>query len=525
MSGTAEYQNQKSDGEVETSKPKPPSKSEGIKVPHLPLCEIREKLGAGSYSEVFVVNIEGVTKAIKIGKRYKYVAGFETIREADFLIRCSHPNIVRMEKVYPTKYVEDKLPEIKNPKYNYDKYGIVLEKGDTDLAKLMEEQVSFSNDEIRQILYQLLLALEYLHNQGIMHRDIKPGNIIVFNQENSTVFKFTDFGLSKQSCAQEENTPRPTTFPYQSPEIILGGKYTNKSDMWTIGCILWELLTGTMFLLGDTERAEERIHEIIKKHPEEITREDIRTINGTEKASRKLPPSEKTWDYYFPRIDRNILSLLKGLLSFNPNKRWTATQALNSKFFKPVAHRIDEVRQQTNRIVEFTYEVKDNHLTKQLLNYLTKYVELIGVFKIPTPKNIKAWNRSRLFFLTYNLILSYTAKVEYREEMSKNLELKFYTLLYLSIKYIYSLDFGPSWAKVVPEKYTTPESLKLREDFEDEVISVLKCVVYTTNPYDTHKKYLGLHEVRNLLNFLINSYTEINGMTAYEVFEKFENTP
>ena len=491
----------------------------------LPICEVQEELGSGSYSEVVAVNIENSQKAMKVGKRYKHVLGLEAVREGDFLTRCVHPNIVRMEKVYPTKYIEAKLPELEKQKYNYDKYGFILEKGNTDLDRLMEKQTNFSDDEIRQILYQLLLGLEYLHAQGIMHRDIKPGNILVFYQGDSTVFKFTDFGLAKQTCFQEPNTPRPTTRPYCSPEIILEGEYTTKADIWAIGCILWELLTGNRFLLIETDSAVKCINEIIRKHPDEITREDIKTINGAEKITGKLPKSERTWEYYFPRIDRTLLNLLRGLLCFNPTKRWTATQALNSKFFKPVAHRIEGIRKQITQAPEFTYEVRDNELTKQLLNRLQIYIEATGVFKVPTPKKIKPWNKSRLFFLTYNLILSYTSKVEYREELLKNVDVKFYTILYLVIKYIYSLDFAPAWNKIVPEIYTTPEYIKVREDFEDNIISTMKCIVYTPNPFDTYHGHLRIHEVQNLIEFLITSYRDIHGMTVFEVFDKFENTP
>ena len=131
------------------------------------------------------------------------------------------------------------------------------------LEDLMTDQNFFRNhpEAIRQVMYQLMHGLNFLHNCGIIHRDIKPGNIMVhFNQNGTLQVKIIDFSISKAATDQgvdilndlftkgildlqsNRYTKNVTTRPYRAPEVALMLKYDEKIDIWAAGCIFAEIL-------------------------------------------------------------------------------------------------------------------------------------------------------------------------------------------------------------------------------------------------------------------------------------------
>ncbi|XP_022452594.1 mitogen-activated protein kinase 12 isoform X4 [Delphinapterus leucas] len=115
----------------------------------------------------------------------------------------------------------------------------------TDLGKLMKHE-KLSEDRIQFLVYQMLKGLKYIHAAGIIHRDLKPGNLAV---NEDCELKILDFGLARQ--ADSEMTGYVVTRWYRAPEVILNWMhYTQTVDIWSVGCIMAEMITGETLFKG-----------------------------------------------------------------------------------------------------------------------------------------------------------------------------------------------------------------------------------------------------------------------------------
>ncbi|OWK14308.1 NLK [Cervus elaphus hippelaphus] len=112
----------------------------------------------------------------------------------------------------------------------------------SDLHKIIVSPQPLSSDHVKVFLYQILRGLKYLHSAGILHRDIKPGNLLV---NSNCVLKICDFGLARVEELDESRhmTQEVVTQYYRAPEILMGSRhYSNAIDIWSVGCIFAELL-------------------------------------------------------------------------------------------------------------------------------------------------------------------------------------------------------------------------------------------------------------------------------------------
>jgi mitogen-activated protein kinase 1/3 len=166
------------------------------------------------------------------------------------------------ENVFSTKLVE-----IVIPRENFDSLFLILECEDSDLRRLMKMKgVQFDEEHVTTILYNILCGVQFLHSANIMHRDLKPGNILI---DANCGIKICDFGLARsidQEVAQEgesnnirrnitkelgsaglprDASPNVMTRFYRAPEVILQKDYSSQVDQWSIGCILAELIRFT----------------------------------------------------------------------------------------------------------------------------------------------------------------------------------------------------------------------------------------------------------------------------------------
>eukprot|EP00891_Asterochloris_glomerata_P008776 jgi/Astpho2/8776/fgenesh1_pm.00128_%23_15_t len=242
-----------------------------------------------------------------------------SVRELRVLQSCKHPNLVNLLKVV----TGSKL----------DSVFLVFEYCAHDLGRLLDTmRKPFSEPEVKCLMLQLLSAVAYLHQNWVVHRDLKLSNLLLTSDGR---LKLCDFGLARYFRAYEEPmTPRVVTLWYRAPEVLLGMEaYTEAIDMWACGCIMGELL---------------------KHEPLFPTRTDIQTL---EAMSRLLgAPNDHIWPAFsslpnaagfkfpaqpynltqqsFPRLGKAGLELLNGLLTYDPSKRLTARRALRHRWFQ-----------------------------------------------------------------------------------------------------------------------------------------------------------------------------------------------
>jgi serine/threonine protein kinase len=223
-------------------------------------------------------------------------------------------------------------------KGRFDKLYIIQEKMDMDLCTVFSNRLLLNNDLIRSLMYQLLLGVEAIHSADVLHRDLKPGNLLY---RHSGELKICDFGLARGLSESLDGfdpvsmTNYVATRWYRPPELILyRPKYGKSLDMWSVGCIFAEFLGRRVFLPGQS--GVDQLHLILRKlgYPME---EDIERIPSHKSRAhlRKMPRYPRyPLSARFPEADPLALDLLEKILRFNPEDRTSASEALQHAYFK-----------------------------------------------------------------------------------------------------------------------------------------------------------------------------------------------
>lgn len=357
-----------------------------------PRYELIRILGRGSYGEVAqardlyregkqtsgsqnFVAIKRITSAFD-----QEVDAIRIYREMHILRRLrGHECIIQLLDVIP--------PESDNLD-NFNDLYLVFEYVDTDLYKLIMSPQYLTTEHIRTFLYQMLTGLKYIHSFSVIHRDLKPANILL-NEDCS--LKICDFGLARimhrEDVSKQKKTMKnaadsskigPVASPglkrqltkhvvtrwYRAPELILIQPYTSAVDIWSIGCILAELLSmqegsvpsyedrvplfpgGSCYPLSepesgsakDSERRDQLsvIFSVIGT-PSDADIASIEKANNYIKSLERKPG--KSLQSLYPAADANALHLLKQMLQFNPANRCTVDEAIEHEFLRDVRNK------------------------------------------------------------------------------------------------------------------------------------------------------------------------------------------
>lgn len=359
--------------------------------------EIIKLLGKGSYGIVcsardnnikngdFVLAIKKITNIFN-----KEILLKRAIRELKFMFYFQgHKNIVNLINV----------EIIFN--FPFDGLYCYQELIDYDLAKVIHSNVVFTEFHIQWFTYQILCGIKYIHSADVIHRDLKPGNILC------TIYgtlKICDFGLARGIGVQHKNGQNSkgsnsNTLPnvvshitnyvatrwYRAPELMLSNKpYTMSIDMWAIGCILAEFYHRRPIFMG--KDSIHQISEIIKylgTPNEQLLKQfgSIRSWNLLYNVTTitKCDPSQgkysQDWKEVFPFACHLGLNLLSKLLIWNPIERLTAKEALEHPFLNPVRRKNDEP-ECPHGSFDFKYELELNSMNKlreYLINEVIQY--------------------------------------------------------------------------------------------------------------------------------------------------------
>uniref|UniRef100_UPI00398F6EA9 mitogen-activated protein kinase 15 n=1 Tax=Pristiophorus japonicus TaxID=55135 RepID=UPI00398F6EA9 len=247
-----------------------------------------------------------------------------TFREILFLQEFGHhPNIIKLLNVIRASNDRDIY--------------LVFQFMETDLHAVIKKGNLLKDIHICYILYQLLKATKFIHSGNVIHRDQKPSNILL---DADCFVKLCDFGLARciNQIEDEQGNPALTEYVatrwYRAPEILLASpRYTKGVDMWSVGCILGEMLLGKPLFPGTSSINQiERIMSVIPAP----SNEDILSINsdyGASVVQKMLTRPRSSIDQLLPSTTPpDALDLLYKLLVFNPNRRLTAEEALRHPY-------------------------------------------------------------------------------------------------------------------------------------------------------------------------------------------------
>lgn len=288
--------------------------------------DIIQKLGRGAYGIVWKAIDKKTSETVALKKCFDAFQNAtdaqRTFREIMFLQELNgHENIVRLLNVLKAENDQDIY--------------LICDYVESDLHAVIRANIL---EEIHKqyIIYQLLKSLKYMHSGQMLHRDIKPSNILL---NSDCQVKVCDFGLARSVIQQHDNTQNPVltdyvaTRWYRAPEILLGSTaYTKGVDLWSVGCILGELISGKPIFPGtSTMNQLDRIMEVTgRPSPEDtdaIKSPFAATMLESLPMSRPRPLQEM-----FPTASVEALDLLKQCMQFNPMKRLSAKGALRHPY-------------------------------------------------------------------------------------------------------------------------------------------------------------------------------------------------
>ncbi|KAJ6086520.1 hypothetical protein N7467_005434, partial [Penicillium canescens] len=233
-----------------------------------------------------------------------------TYREVHLISNLRHDNLINMRDIFISP--------------SEDLY-LVMDCVMTDLHQLIQSaKKPLEGQFIQFFTYQILRGLKYIHSAGVIHRDLKPSNLLI---NDNCDLKICDFGLAREQ--DHQMTGYVTTRYYRAPEIMLTWqKYTHAVDVWSVGCILAEMLLGRVLFPGnDHVHQFTLITEMLGKPPKEVMERVY--SKTTLQFVQYLPETERRpLKSILGDADPQAVDLLEKMLDIDPEKRITTTEAL-----------------------------------------------------------------------------------------------------------------------------------------------------------------------------------------------------
>ncbi|CAK56733.1 unnamed protein product (macronuclear) [Paramecium tetraurelia] len=294
--------------------------------------EKKEKLGEGTYGIVYKAldrntNEYVALKKIRLESEEEGIPS-TAIREISLLKELNHPNIVKlMEVVHSNK-----------------KLVLVFEYVEMDLKKFFAQFPKEKGMEpviVKSFLYQLLRGIQACHQQKILHRDLKPQNLLV---SKDGILKLADFGLARASGIPVKSfTHEVVTLWYRPPDVLLGSKNYNTSiDIWSVGCIFAEMSNLKPLFAGSNETDQlKKIFRVLGT-PTPIEYPKLNDLPSWKPENfEQYQPDNLA--KFCPRLDPDGLDLLIKMLKINPDQRITAKAACDHPFFKELPEQVKKL--------------------------------------------------------------------------------------------------------------------------------------------------------------------------------------
>jgi len=289
-----------------------------------------EKIGEGTYGVVYKAK-DRVTGEMIALKKIRLEAEDEgipstAIREISLLKELQHSNIVRL---YDVVHTERKLT-------------LVFEFLDQDLKKYLDVRDGGLQPAImKSFLYQLLRGVAYCHHHRVLHRDLKPQNLLI-NREGE--LKLADFGLARAfGIPVRSYTHEVVTLWYRAPDVLMGSrKYSTPVDVWSIGCIFAEMANGRPLFAGTSENDQlDRIFRLLGTPNEEIYPQiaDLPEY----KPDFTIYPRPDSLAQLVEGLDHRGCDLLQKMLEYDPARRISAQDAMSHPYFDDLAPAVKQL--------------------------------------------------------------------------------------------------------------------------------------------------------------------------------------
>ncbi|XP_073464923.1 MAPK/MAK/MRK overlapping kinase isoform X2 [Aquarana catesbeiana] len=309
------------------------------------------KIGEGTFSEVVKAQSlkDGNYYACKKMKQlFKSTEQVNNLREIQALRRLSpHPNILALHEVL------------------FDRksgcLALICELMDMNIYELIRERRHpLSENKIRNYMYQLCKSLEHIHRNGIFHRDVKPENILI----KQDVLKLADFGSCRSVFSKQPYTEYISTRWYRAPECLLtDGYYTYKMDIWSVGCVFFEICSLHPLFPGSNELDQiAKIHDVLGTPTSAV----LRKFKQSRAMNFDFPSKKgKGISRLLPGFSNESIALMCTMLEYDPEERITAGKALQHFYFA-------ESRTLEKRSLPLKYGLAEKSNTAGSMSYLMR---------------------------------------------------------------------------------------------------------------------------------------------------------
>ncbi len=425
-------------------------------------------LGTGSYGDVHSIKLNKTDENIAVKRNFirDNISFLGSIKEMDFLVRLRfHPNVIKLKSIYISNpFIGTNIPIPKiSEGFKMDSVYFSMELGIKDGYNIMIDP-KIDLKERKKIILDLVLGLEYIHSQNIIHRDIKPSNFIQVKNKIRTEYKWCDYGMSSNYTTQDiKETDCITIASFRAPEIAFNNKnYNTKSDMWSMGCLMIELITnGNKHLLNlKNENISKRLPLIILKRINPIpTKEDVENITKNKirgKYDQKRPTIRRIINLNKTKINdfnstdgnfKQFLDLTSKLLVLDSSKRYSATQALKHPFFSSNSDFIKKIHSSYDlNVIIPKINIINCENRNIAYNFFVNFLET----------NIEYyWHRERVMFHAlriFDRFLVYNGDINLNKfDISMYTKVCYYIALKLFVPDIYIPDFFELFEDIKPK--------------------------------------------------------------------------
>jgi mitogen-activated protein kinase 1/3 len=297
--------------------------------------EFIKQIGYGAYGVVCSAFDKKTNKKVAIKK---VPNAFEDLIDAKRIVRE-----IRLLKFFDHEDIIALVDVLKPEKRTgFEDIYFVTDLMETDLHRVIYSSQPLSSEHTQYFMYQLVRGMFFMHSANVMHRDLKPNNILL---NKDCKLKICDLGLARgfDEDTDEEKTTYVVTRWYRAPEVILkAAQYTKAIDIWSIGCIFAELLGRTPLFPGQDYLDQLQRIIAVTGTPRPA---DMAYITNTKALDyiKNLPKRSKLpLKTLYPEAEESALDLLEKMLEFNPEKRITAEECLAHSYFEEYHNAEDE---------------------------------------------------------------------------------------------------------------------------------------------------------------------------------------
>eukprot|EP01010_Urceolus_cornutus_P004060 NODE_610_length_1495_cov_345.562241_g457_i0.p1 GENE.NODE_610_length_1495_cov_345.562241_g457_i0~~NODE_610_length_1495_cov_345.562241_g457_i0.p1 ORF type:complete len:403 (-),score=61.78 NODE_610_length_1495_cov_345.562241_g457_i0:221-1429(-) len=335
-----------------------------------PRYTLVKPIGNGAYGFVWSAHdtsnaaahsVRGNVAIKKVTHPFEHTIATERLlREIVLLLALDHPNILHINNLLA-------------PGEEFTSLYIVTERMDTDLHKIIQSPQPLSDKHVQCFVYQVLRGLKYLHSANILHRDIKPSNLLL---NEDCAMKICDFGLARpipENAGVTEGTDQDLTAYvvtrwYRAPELLMQENiYTKAIDVWSVGCILAELLGRKPIFPGhDYIDQLKRITNVLGTPPPEayahLGSKEARGFIDRLPHRDAIPLSN-----LYPNASAEAIDLLTRMLAFNFHDRIETQDCLSHEYMKDLHNPADEPVADKLFIFEWEGEVLNKTQMKEAI--------------------------------------------------------------------------------------------------------------------------------------------------------------